>query len=131
MRFTIRRLLLTITAACVTLGFVVSRAHSQRDAVQKIEELGGTVYFRDDISVFGNWMFASSSTSSIAKHLRHSATGVKITFHEYDDTMEQQLRRLSHLNHIELYGHDAAFGVGKIEYDFPSIDVDRGYWVGF
>src|SRR5262245_39529566 len=45
LRISLRTLLILVTAFCVWLGIKVNHARRQQAAVQKVEELGGLVYY--------------------------------------------------------------------------------------
>ncbi len=49
LRFTLRSLLLLMLVVCVALGWKVERARKQRDAVNWIQELGGSVSYDYEI----------------------------------------------------------------------------------
>ncbi len=127
MKLTTRRLLLLIALISVSIAIVANRANQQRKATRVIEELGATVMFRDNLNFLGKTIgHGIENSHRTTFHVRNSATAVRLSFHQYDHEMEQQLRKLRRLRRIEVRGHDDIFGAGKIRYDFPLLDVDSG-----
>src|SRR5436190_19047422 len=45
LRFSLRSMLLALTAFCIWLGFKVNAAREQRQIVKTVQELGGTVWY--------------------------------------------------------------------------------------
>ena len=55
LRFSLRFLFLVVTAACVWLAVVTNRARSQKQAVNRVQELGGQVAFDYQFDANMNW----------------------------------------------------------------------------
>jgi hypothetical protein len=56
LRFSLRSLLILMTAMAVWLGFTMKRLRDQEQAVARIQELGGTVTYHYQLDENGNWI---------------------------------------------------------------------------
>jgi hypothetical protein len=128
MKLTIRNALVLIAVLSIAIGIFVGRAHRQRKAVTALEEMGVTITYRDGIP-FSGILFSKSNSSSF--HLRNTACTVRLTYYQYSDDIERELKNLPNLTTIEVRGHDAAFGAEKIGHDFPNTDVNYRSSVGY
>jgi hypothetical protein len=112
MRYRLRTLLIVVGALCVWLGLRVNDVRRQRAAIAAIEQLGGTVYFHDQVS------FDSRGRRIIRPHAESlyprwwrlveervfspKIAGVKLRDTTATDGDLELLKCLPHVRHLEL-----------------------------
>lgn len=104
-QFRLRSLLISITAVCVLLAFVLSRAREQQKAVHAIEKVYGRVYY--DYQITNNGNIDSSAVSwlpqwlsrSLAKHVFHSVVFVDL---DCEPVTDATLAEVIKLRHVEI-----------------------------
>ena len=109
LQFSLRTMFVVVTVFCVWMGFTAKRARDQREAVEAIEALGGTVDYEHEVFEVVNQLYVLGRPPGpewlrklVGDEYFVSVNRVALPASKLDDAMISRFERLTNLRYLNL-----------------------------